>query len=292
MTEESSDQVPWKVAWKDVISSAVPLLSVLGLALYAMSSYAYGHFYSSLGTTPADVGLTYVGILAASTGWAIALALGLALVVPIVIAWFPAVRLGGMVGEHLRMGELFLAPFRYGWPMLRSAIRDREWRLPKDEQEARWNAREAELDAILEQEQAWRDKILHTEIEPGTKLGQLWAEGVFGRLFVVTALSLFLSFLVIDPVHHTFQFAEQVKAGHSGSVSAGLFGLPLVRLRADEVRVASAGKTGEFPAVDRLSGRKLIYLGEANSKAMLYDPGRRVTFSLPAANLVLELRGS
>jgi hypothetical protein len=43
--------------------------------------------------------------------------------------------------------------------------------------------------------------------------------------------------------------------------------------------------------VDRLSGRKLIYLGEANNKVMLYDPVRRVTFSVPAANLVLELRG-
>jgi hypothetical protein len=104
-------------------------------------------------------------------------------------------------------------------------------------------------------------------------------------------ISLFLFFVVIDPIHHTFQFAEQVKVGHAGSVSAGLFGLPLVRLRADEVRIASAGKAGEFPAVDRLSGRRLIYLGEANSKAMLYDPVRRVTFSMPAASLVLELRG-
>jgi hypothetical protein len=145
MTEESSDQLSWKMPWKDVISSAVPLLSVLGLALYALSSYAYGHFYSSLGTTPADVGLTYVGMLAASTGWAIALALGLGFVVSIVIVWSPAIRLGDMVGEHLRMSELFLVPYRHGWPMFRSFLRDREWRLPKEEQEARWNAREAEL---------------------------------------------------------------------------------------------------------------------------------------------------
>jgi heme/copper-type cytochrome/quinol oxidase subunit 3 len=110
MTEESSDQLSWKIAWKDITSSAVPLLSVLGMAFYALSSYAYGHFYNSLGTTPADVGLTYVGILAVSTGWAIALALGLAFVVLVVIAWFPAIRLGGMVGEHLRMGELFAVP--------------------------------------------------------------------------------------------------------------------------------------------------------------------------------------
>jgi hypothetical protein len=40
MTEEPSDQLSWKIPWKDVISSAVPLLSILGLALYALSSYA------------------------------------------------------------------------------------------------------------------------------------------------------------------------------------------------------------------------------------------------------------
>jgi hypothetical protein len=244
MIEESSDQLSWKIPWKDVIASAVPLLTVLGMAFYALSSYAYGHFYSSLGATPADVGLTYVGILAVSTGWAIALAVGLAFVIAVVFAWFPAIRLGGMVGEHLRMGELFVVPYRHAWPMLRSMIRDREWRLPKEDQEVRWKAREAELDALLEQEQAWRDRILHTEIEPGTKLGQFWADGIVGRWFVRIIVSLFLFFLVIDPILHTFQFADQVKAGHAGSVSAGLLGLPLVRLRADEVRVTSAGKPG------------------------------------------------
>ena len=131
MTEESSGQLSWKIPWKDVISSAVPLLSILGLALYALSSYAYGHFYSSLGTTPADVGLTYVGMLVASTGWAIALALGLAFVVLVITIWYPAIRLGDMVGEHLRMSELLLAPYRRGWSMFRSFLRDREWRLPR-----------------------------------------------------------------------------------------------------------------------------------------------------------------
>jgi hypothetical protein len=108
---------------------------------------------------------------------------------------------------------------------------------------------------------------------------------------VSVVLFLFMSFLVIDPIDHTLQFADQVKAGHSGGVTAGLWGLPLVRLRADEVRVASAGGVGQFPAVDRLRGRKLIYLGEANGRAVLYDPGSRVTFYVPASTLVLEVRG-
>jgi hypothetical protein len=186
--------------WKDVISSAVPLLTILGLALYALSSYASGHFYSSLGTTPADVGLSYVGMLAASTGWAIVLTLGLAFVVSMIIVWSPAIRLGDMVGDHLRMSELFLAPYRHAWPMFRTFLRDREWRLPKEEQEARWNAREADLEAVFEREKTRQDEILHAEIEPGTKLGQLWADGVFGRWFVRIALTLFLFFLVIDSI--------------------------------------------------------------------------------------------
>jgi hypothetical protein len=292
MTDELDHQLPWQVTWKDVISLAVPLLSVLGLALYAVSSFAYAHFYSSLGTSPADVGLTYFGVLAASTGWAIALAFGLAFVVPILMALLPVVRLGGIVSEQLRMSDIVLAaPFRYGWPVLLAAIRDREWRLPKEEQEARWNARTAQAEAALDREWAWRDQVLHTEIEPGAKLGQLWADGVVGRLILVVVLSLFLSLLVIDPIHHTLQFAEQVKAGRSGNISAGLFGLPLVRLRADEVRVSSAGEAGQFPAVDRLRGRRLIYLGRADNTVVLYDSGHRAALYVPASTLVLEVRG-
>jgi hypothetical protein len=287
MTGEPGDQLAWKWPWKDIVTTVGSLLGVLGLAFFAVSNSAYGHFYGSLGTTPTDVGLTYFGVLAASTGWAIALALGLTVVVLILVALLPAVDLGDMVSAHLRMGGLTSgAVLRNEWRMvgsaIRSAIRDRERRLPKDEQDARWNAREVAFDAALEQASSRRDKFFQTEIEPGTKIGQLWADGIVSRVVVTVVLVLFLSFLVIDPINHTLQFADQVKAGHSGGVTAGMWGLPLVRLRADEVRVASAGGVGQFPAVDRLRGRKLIYLGEANSKAVLYDPGHRVTFpSLP-----------
>jgi hypothetical protein len=285
------DQLASKWPWKDIVTIVGSLVGVLGFAFFAVSNSAYGHFYSSLGTTPTDVGLTYFGVLAASTGWAIALALGLTIVVLTLVALLPRVELGDMVSEHLRTADLtFVAQVQHGWRMLRSAIRDREWRLPRDEQDARWNAREAAFDAALEQARSQRDTFFQTEIEPGTKIGQLWADGIVSKAVVTVVLFLFLSFLVIDPINHTLQFADQVRAGHSGGVTAGLWGLPLVRLRADEVRVASAGDVGQFPAVDRLRGRNLIYLGEANSKAVLYDPGHRVTFYMPAATLVLEVR--
>lgn len=295
MTEEPGDQSAWTWPWKDIVSVVGSLVGVLGLAFFAVSNSAYAHFYGSLGTTPADVGLTYFGVLAVSTGWAIALALGLTIVVLTLVAMLPAVDLGDMVSDQLWKLDLTLtAQVRHSWRMfgsaIRSAIRDREWRLPKDEWDARWNAREAAVDGVLEQALSRRETFLQTEIEPGTKIGQLWADGIASRAFVILVLMLFVSFLVIDPIDHTLQFADQVKAGHSGSVTAGLWGLPLVRLRADEVRVASAGGVGQFPPVDRLRGRKLIYLGEANGRAVLYDPGDRVTFYVPAATLVLEVR--
>jgi hypothetical protein len=241
MTEEPGDELAWKWPWKEIVSTVASLVGVLGLAFFAVSNSAYGHFYSSLGTTQADVGLTYFGVLAASTGWAIALALGLTFVVLTLVALLPAVDLGDMVSAQLRMRDLtsaaqFRHGWRHGWRMLRSAIRDREWwRLPKDEQDARWNAGEAAFDAALEQAWSRRQEFLQTEIEPGTKIGQLWADGIVSKVVVTVVLFLFLSFLVIDPIDHTLQFANQVKAGHSGGVTAGLWGLPLVRLRADEV---------------------------------------------------------
>jgi hypothetical protein len=295
MTDEPGGELAWKWPWKDIVSIVGSLVGVLGLAFFAVSNSVYAHFYSSLGTTPSDVGLNYFGVLTVSTGWAIALALGLTFVVLTLVALLPAVDLGDMVSDRLRKLDLTLtAHVWHAWRMfgsaIRSAIRDREWRLPKDEWDARWNAREAAVDAALEQALSRRDAFLQTEIGPGTKIAQLWADGIVSKLVVTVVLFLFLSFLVIDPIDHTSQFADQVKAGHSGGATAGLLDLPLVRLRADEVRVASAGGVGQFPAVDRLRGRKLIYLGEANSKAVLYDPGHRVTFYVPAATLVLEVR--
>jgi hypothetical protein len=291
MAVASDERELWSV-WRDIASVAVPLLTVLGLAFYALSSHAYEQFYGSLGTTPADVGLTYFGVLAASTGWAVVLGLGLAFLVPMLVYGLPVIRLGGSVGQELKMGQLILmAPFRYGWPVLRSSIRDREWRLPKDEQDARWSAREADLDADLEREKAWRDRILHTEIEPGLKLGQLWAGAIVIRLILIIAVFLLLSFLIERPLEQINRYTGQVQAGHPGRVSAGLLGLPLVRLRADEVRVASAGELGQFPAADRLRGRKLIYLGRADSTVVLYESSSRMSYYLPASTVVLELRG-
>jgi hypothetical protein len=151
MTGEQGEQLAWTWPWKEIVSTAASLVGVLGIAFFALSNSAYGHFYGSLGTTPTDVGLTHFGVLAASTGWAVALALGLTLVVLTLWAFLPGVELGGIVSAQLRMADLtFVAQLRHGWRMFGSVIRDRWWRLPKDEQVARMNATEAAFDAALD----------------------------------------------------------------------------------------------------------------------------------------------
>jgi hypothetical protein len=54
--------------WKDILSAAAPVIALGGLVIYGLQSMAYDQFYSSVGTTPADVGLGYSAILAGSVG--------------------------------------------------------------------------------------------------------------------------------------------------------------------------------------------------------------------------------
>jgi hypothetical protein len=45
MTGEPGDQLAWKWPWKDIVSTVASLVGVLGLAFFAVSNSAYGHFY-------------------------------------------------------------------------------------------------------------------------------------------------------------------------------------------------------------------------------------------------------
>lgn len=59
---------PSSLNWKDLASVAAPFIALSGLVIYGILSLAYDQFYSSLGTTPAEVGLNYSTILAGSVG--------------------------------------------------------------------------------------------------------------------------------------------------------------------------------------------------------------------------------
>ena len=57
--------------WRDTLGHAPAVLLVGGLLMYGYLSVCYDRFYGSLGVDPNDVGLTYAGTLAHSSGFAI-----------------------------------------------------------------------------------------------------------------------------------------------------------------------------------------------------------------------------
>jgi hypothetical protein len=68
------DQEPlWRhLPWKDTLGTLPAVFVMAGLLIYAYLSTCYDRFYGSLGVDPHDVGLTYIGTLARSSGFVIA----------------------------------------------------------------------------------------------------------------------------------------------------------------------------------------------------------------------------
>lgn len=78
LTSFGPEDTPWpRIVYSTalgVIRSLVdssPRLLVLGIAWYGLLAISYDRFYSSLGVTPGDVGLSYTTILASSVGAAV-----------------------------------------------------------------------------------------------------------------------------------------------------------------------------------------------------------------------------
>lgn len=57
--------------WKDVLSNVAGVLLVGGALMYGYLSICYDRFYGSLGVDPNDVGLSYTGTLARSSGFVV-----------------------------------------------------------------------------------------------------------------------------------------------------------------------------------------------------------------------------
>jgi hypothetical protein len=69
--EEQAPRRDWVQARKDALAHLPAIVVVGGLLLYGFLSLTYQQFYGSLGVDPNDVGLTYVGTLARSSGFVI-----------------------------------------------------------------------------------------------------------------------------------------------------------------------------------------------------------------------------
>jgi hypothetical protein len=74
---------------------------------------------------------------------------------------------------------------------------------------------------------------------------------------------------------------------YAGAASLGVPDLPI---RADPVFIAPAGKPNDSPEVISLSKRNnLLYLGQANGTAVLYDPDQQRSIHVPTSEVILKI---
>jgi hypothetical protein len=114
------------------------------------------------------------------------------------------------------------------------------------------------------------------------------------KIVAVVIAILFVLWLVIWVPLAARGAADDVKAGKPVIpiwVGSPFGRIPILIIRASPAVVEPAGKAGEFPAVERLRGRKLLYLGQANGTVVLYDPNNDAeqVIYLPASSTVLRV---
>jgi hypothetical protein len=182
-------------AWK--LSDVTAILALLGVAIYGILWIAYVFFYSRLGVSPSDVGLTYATILSQSVGFVLFLALASILVSIGILIISQDARTGEPVGIVERVGMV--------------------------------------------------------------------------RTGVVIAMTVVLIF-VLPVIAEANAKALQVRRGQAVAPYT-LLGIAVLAIHADPVIVQPIGKRTENPAVDELTGRSLLYLGQANGMLVLYEPG-------------------
>jgi hypothetical protein len=64
---------------------------------------------------------------------------------------------------------------------------------------------------------------------------------------------------------------------------------PILAIHADPTSIEPSGKPGDSPAVDRLQGRKLLYLGQSGGTVILYDADVDRAAYVPAGSIILHV---
>jgi hypothetical protein len=85
--------------------------------------------------------------------------------------------------------------------------------------------------------------------------------------------------------------ALDAKAVRSGK-AVGTYGpsvFPLLSYRATPVMIEAAGKFGDAPAIERLESRRLLYLGQANGIAVVYDSCEKTAVYVPMTSALLHV---
>jgi len=86
------------------------------------------------------------------------------------------------------------------------------------------------------------------------------------------------------------QAKSDVKAGNPVLPLRQLVtGIPLSAIKAEPVSIAAIGEPGKDPAIEALASRDLLYLGQANGFAVVYDSHAQASMKVPLASALLTV---
>jgi len=259
-----------RIPWSNLLQNGTSILAVSGVLIYAILSISYGQFYSAIGVSASDVGLSYLTILAGSVGAALALVLLLA-ITALIIAVITTVFL------------FFLYLYRF--------IFQEEFRHRIISGDAGQVEVAIILSAVLSAVGAFVGEIIANFRRALLIAARRYAVKV--TVWSVVIIALMLAFYAL-PRAATAR-AEQVQKGIPVSQPRlPILPLTLLAIRADPVLVAATGEPGKTLAVEELAARAnlrppLLYLGQANSIVVLYDSIKDEAIYVPSSSLLLRV---
>jgi hypothetical protein len=264
------------ISWDLLVPVA---LSLLGGAAYATLRARYVSFYSDFGTTPDDVGLGYLQVLAGSV-WAIALTFSFGASVVLCLGWRYRSRRRDWLTWHSQMSQ-----------HLREQQRVYDAQDKLDEEKGSLGefvpATEA---ASLERLEQRRQELKEQQDALDRERAHLYRAdpGRVPRLLLVLLSISTLCFLatiawIAWTVPHDLDKArESIKAGRS----VGPRDMVVLAIQADRARVTWIG-TGRPPP--ELTPSSLLFLGHADGVASLYNSSMGRGLRVPERHVVIVI---
>lgn len=293
------------------ISSASAILAILGVILYGLQNIGYSAFYEEFGISPDDVGLGYINTLARSTGLVVVLILAVLLAI---VSYEPAriarkrseqlARLGWLKEIEALQTWLRLSSKEVARKRLREEVRPEQIQNEKEQYHALAHLLSAEVAEIagepstrpkdddlraLYKSDRFSDFAFELEFAKMDQVRQrLFQKSGRGR-FAAALITIVLIVVLVAPVRALcISKAHSVQDGKPVA-PINLLGLSLLNINADPAVVTPTGEVGKSAGVDPLSGKTVMYLGQANGRIVLYDNHAKRTVTLPASSVVLQI---
>jgi hypothetical protein len=106
---------------------------------------------------------------------------------------------------------------------------------------------------------------------------------------LVVTIALLTIFLVVREISTNTRAVNAVQTGHPLIIPRSILGIPTILVRADPVEIVSIGKPEDVRNVALLHDDKLLYLGQTNSYAVLYDSKAQQSVRLPLSVSIIRV---